>query len=56
MPMTNTKGAMAVIGFNELIALIDCKMAEIKYTKLAGLTNWSIIAFGRNVYQVYLVV
>jgi hypothetical protein len=30
MPMTKTKGAIAVMGFSELMALIDCKMAEIK--------------------------
>lgn len=31
-------------------------MAEIKYTKFAGLINWSKIALGRKVYHVYLVV
>jgi hypothetical protein len=56
MPMTKTNGAIAVIGFNELMTLIDCKIADIKYTKFAGRINCKSIALGRNVYQVYFVV
>ena len=56
MSMTKTKGATAVMGVKELISGIDWRIAEIRYTKFAGLTNWKMIAKGRKVIKEYLVV
>jgi hypothetical protein len=56
MVITKTNGAMAVTGFNELIILMDCSTAEMRYTKLAGRKNCSMIALGKKENHEYLVV
>ena len=45
-----------MIGDKDDIIDIDCKIAEIKYTKFEALVNWRINDLGRNDNKLYLVV
>ena len=42
------KAAIVVTGVNVEMVSIDCRTDEIKSTKLAGRTNWMMMALGEN--------